>query len=116
MENKKLMDPMMVNGREYLTVEQFAMITGKTPGHILRLVLYGNRIRKMRNSKILNKTIIPIDELGDFPFIRRGRGEITEVYHYDKEGEKVFEPVEEYYSRTEEEEENYGEIDDIELD
>jgi len=99
MESNRIIEPMKVNGKGYYTVEQFAIITGKTPGHILRMVLYGNRIRKMDSTKMLNKTMIPVEELTNFPFNRRGRGEITEVYHFCQNGEKVYEKIETYLKR-----------------
>ena len=99
MEHKSKIEPIEVNGELYYTLEQFATITGKTSGHIMRMITTGNRIRKLKSKSLLSKTMVLASELEDFPFIRRGGGEITEVYHFDAAGNKTLEYIEDYHDR-----------------
>lgn len=54
--------------QEYLTVHQFAKRVDRFPNYIYKLLKHGNSERKLK-SKFLNKlTMIPVEEVWEFPF------------------------------------------------
>ena len=72
------------NGKMYYDVKTFAYLTNKTTQTIYRLIEKGNALRKLKCDKILNKPLIPVEELTGFPFTAPGpRG--SESVFYNKE-------------------------------
>ena len=79
------MKPTVLNGNDYFTVKQFALLTNRTHQSIRHLIRHGNSIRKLDAIKIGSSIFIPISELTNYPFKACGRG--NDVYHYDIEGQ-----------------------------
>jgi hypothetical protein len=78
--------PARVDGEEFLTVSQMAVITNRSAQTIYTLVKKGNVIRKMKSKKIIDRVLIPITEVEEFPFTNTGRNCQDEPYYYTKKG------------------------------
>lgn len=62
-----------VDGKEYLTTSQFGAVCGRSAKTINHLILYGNKVRKMKSILQFGVRLIPIEELDEFPFTSKGR-------------------------------------------
>lgn len=76
-----------VEGEKYFTVKSFARIICRSEQSVRFLISRGNRIRKLKAVKKLEKPLIPVSELVEFPFTMPGRGSKT-VYHYNMKGQQ----------------------------
>ncbi len=84
------MEIIEVKNIEYYTVSQFANLTNKSQQTIRRLIIKGNKVRKLEALKVNQTVLIPISELTAYPFTICGRS--YQIYYYDKEG-KILEGV-----------------------
>lgn len=55
-------------GQTYLTVAEFAKLTGRFTNHIYVLITEGNSQRKLKTITLDGKYRIPESEIKDFPF------------------------------------------------
>lgn len=53
---------------KFVTVKEFATLTGKFPNHIYLLIHKGNSYRKLKAVKQGGKWMIPTSEIDEFPF------------------------------------------------
>lgn len=67
----------LVEGREYFFVDQFARLTDKKDATIRLLITKGNRIRKLKSINFGGKPLILASELFDFPFVTKGHPSYT---------------------------------------
>ena len=79
--------PTIIDKKEYVTVSQMALLTHRSDQTIYSLIKKGNAIRKMESMRIIDRLLIPLSELEDFPFTYTGRNCQQEPYHYNKQGE-----------------------------
>ncbi len=75
---KKIID---INGKSYLTVQDFADVTNRSIAAIRQYMALGNRIRKLKFTHFAGKPFIPIEEVFEFPFTMSGRNK-SDVYNY----------------------------------
>lgn len=78
----------LINDEYYFTIKEFAQIIRKSEQNVRYLISKGNRIRKLKTVYIVQKPMIPINELTEFPFTMPGR-KSKEVYFYDEEGQII---------------------------
>jgi hypothetical protein len=76
-----------VNGKEYVTVQDFAYATNKSPSAIYNLMKEGNYYRKLEHIKIGKTLFVAWEEMIDFPFTLQGSD--GTIYHYDYDGKVV---------------------------
>lgn len=62
-----------INGKDYWTIEQFAILTERTKESVRRLLSIGNSIRRLDADRIGRKPFIPYEELFEYPFVQDGR-------------------------------------------
>jgi len=76
-----------INGKDYLTIKDFAMIVNRSESTIRQLLYKGNRLRRLRCDHVGSKPFIPYSELTEYPFTVAGR-DFTNAYTYefDEEG------------------------------
>jgi len=75
-----------INGIDYITVKDMARITNRSNQTVYNLINKGNVIRKMKNIKISEKTLIPYSEVFEFPFTYAGVNAKDNIYHYNSDG------------------------------
>lgn len=63
----------VINGKKYLSVTDFARLAGRTTNTVHLLCTRGNAFRKLVSVKMGNNRFIDADELFAFPFVARGR-------------------------------------------
>ena len=80
-------EPTVINNIKYVTVSQMASLTNKSDQAIYSLINKGNSKRKMKSIHIVNRVLIPLSELKDFPFTYIGRNCQDKPYHFTKENE-----------------------------
>ncbi len=78
------LSPVQINGEDFYTVKQFAVLTNRSEQSVRYLIIKGNRIRKLLIKKLAEKPFIFAHELTDFPFTVAGKS--IDVYHYTKDG------------------------------
>ena len=79
--------PIVVNGTAYYTSSQLSHIIGRSENMVYRLINHGNYFRKMKCTKdYLNRPLIPVSELTEFPFTGPGRYPQYDVFHFDVQG------------------------------
>jgi hypothetical protein len=61
------------NGKKYLSVADFARLSGRTTNTIHILCTRGNGFRKLVSVKLGSNRFVEADELFAFPFVARGR-------------------------------------------
>lgn len=66
-----------------------AALTNRTTQTIYWLCNKGNAIRKMKSVKLLDRILIPLEELTDFPFTSSGKNSAENAYHYDANGKVI---------------------------
>ena len=88
-KNGAAIQPYRIDGSEYFSVKQFAVLTNRTYQSVMYLMKNGNRVRRLRVVRIADRPLIPAAELVEFPFTSPG-GRV-EVYHYDKNGNAIYE-------------------------
>ena len=85
-----------INGREYWTIKSFSLLTQRTERVIRKLVIDGNRQRKLKALTINGRVYVEQDELFEFPFTTGGRpahmGDFVEKF-YEEGGELMREEV-----------------------
>jgi len=82
-------EPIVVGGKNYYSIQQMASITNKSDQTIYGLISRGNAIRKMKHIRIVDRILIPCVELLQFPFTYAGSNPKENTYHYDKEGKVI---------------------------
>ena len=82
-------EPTVVGGKNYFSIQQMASITNKSDQTIYGLISRGNAIRKMEHIKILDRILIPCSELTQFPFTYAGSNPKENTYHYDVKGKII---------------------------
>jgi len=78
----------LINDEYYFTINDFAAVVRKSAQNIRYLIAKGNRIRKLKTVYIVQRPMIPLSELTEFPFTMPGR-KSKEVYFYDEEGQVI---------------------------
>lgn len=58
----------IIEGREYMTVKEFAEATGKDRTYIYHLATYGNTVRTLKATKVGSALLILASEATEFPF------------------------------------------------
>ena len=85
-----------INGREYWTIKSFALLSQRSERVIRKLVVDGNRQRKLKGLTINGRVYIEQDELFEFPFTTGGRpaqmGDFIEKF-YVNDGELMREEI-----------------------
>ena len=79
--------PIKINGVDYYTVKQFAWITNRTDQSVRRLILKGNKIRRLEAKYFGGKPFIPVMEFKEFPFTFAGTS--PDTYRYTDAGGTV---------------------------
>ena len=74
-----------VDGELYFTIGAFALLTNRSAQTVRRYLKNGNRIRKLKMIRVVDRPLIPVAELTEYPFTVSGRNS-TEIYHYDTSG------------------------------
>ncbi len=85
---KEEIKPHKISGKEYYTIQQFAIMSNRSEANVRHLLYVGNSKRKLQSIKVVNRPMIPIEELQLFPFTKAGFGG-GDVYHYDEHGNVV---------------------------
>lgn len=76
-----------INGKEYLTVKDFALVVNRSISTIRQLLSAGNRIRRIKCEHVAGKPFIPFSEVTGFPFTISGRDFSTAFcYVYGADG------------------------------
>lgn len=72
-----------INGIEYLHIQQFVDVIGRSQMSTRRLMDAGNSIRRLKYLRDGARVMIPIKELVGFPFVNQGK-QLTgkDTYHY----------------------------------
>lgn len=81
-----------IDGELYYTKIDFAIITGKYPSAISKLVHSGNKFRKLKAIKLGSYIYIKASELLDFPHCptgKAGQGNRAKPYYYNSEGKII---------------------------
>lgn len=81
-----------IDGEDYVTVNQFARLIDKTPGHVRVLLSKGNKVRPLYHKSYGGKPFIPVSELFNYTFLYNGRPSKFGYYVYRfklEEGELV---------------------------
>lgn len=60
------------DGKDYLLINAFCRLTGRTRSGIMTLLNKGNRIRKLKCIRLARYIFIEANELFNFPFIGKG--------------------------------------------
>jgi hypothetical protein len=85
-----------INGKEYWTIKSFAALSQRTERVVRKLVVDGNRQRKLNAITLNGRVYIEQDELFEFPFTTGGRpaqmGDFVEKF-YEEDGELMREEV-----------------------
>lgn len=79
--NEKEVQKAVLNGVEYITIQQFAAITNRSIASIRQLISHGNRIRRLMCNYFGSLPIIPYSEVFEYPFTLAGRNNPS-VYHF----------------------------------
>lgn len=58
----------IIEGKEYLTVTEFAKAVNKDRTYIYHLTTVGNAVRILKSIKVGSAVLIPMSEIDDFPF------------------------------------------------
>lgn len=58
----------IIEGKEYLTVAEFAKAVNKDRTYIYHLTTAGNAVRILKSLKVGSAVLIPRSEIEDFPF------------------------------------------------
>lgn len=82
-------EPIIIDGKKYITVTQFAVLTNRSDQSVYKLIKQGNTIRKLRCLRIAGRVLIPMTEISDFPFTGVGANSVERQYNYIKEGEII---------------------------
>lgn len=105
-----------MNGIDYLHVQDFARIIGRSKQSTRRLIEDGNSARRLKATRDRSRLMVPVIELVGYPFVNQGKqltGKDTYHYHayalahctgYD-EGESV--PIEEAIKLCDEADKKY---------
>ena len=83
---QKNIDVTEIQGTEYVTVSQMASLTNRSDQTIYALIKRGNKIRKMKSIKIVDRVLIPLSEYREYPFTYAGRNCQDIPYHYNEDG------------------------------
>lgn len=68
---------------EYIHIQDFADITGRSKQAIRRLIEDGNSMRRMKSLRDKSRLLIPLLELAGFPFVKQGKQMSgRDIYHY----------------------------------
>jgi hypothetical protein len=100
--------PLLINGKEYWSVRQFAKLTGREEASIRYLITHGNKIRCLKSEHFEGRPFINAEELFEYLFVPPGKpspfGQVIEkfmlnddnlvVVRFSMQGEQLV-PVEE---------------------
>lgn len=74
---------MTIGGIEYIHIQDFAEITGRSKQAIRRLIEDGNSVRRLKATRDRSRLMVPVMELVGFPFVNQGKQmNGTDIYHY----------------------------------
>lgn len=73
-----------IEGKEYWTIAQFARMTKRTNASIRHLISQGNRVRKLKALKVIDRLFIEDKEIFDYPFCIRGRKTKENELHIER--------------------------------
>ena len=79
-------EPILINGSQYITVQEFAAIVNRSDQTVYNLIKKGNSIRKLKCINIAGKHLILYKEVVDFPFTWSGKCAKDNIYHYTYDG------------------------------
>lgn len=72
-----------IGGIEYIHIQDFAALTGRSKQAIRRLIEDGNSVRRMKATRDRSRLMIPVMELVGYPFVNQGKQmNGTDIYHY----------------------------------
>lgn len=81
-----------IDSKEYYSKIDFAIITGKYPSAISKLIHQGNKFRKLKAIKLGSYIYVMASELIDFPHCptgKAGQGDNVKPYYYDSRGNVI---------------------------
>ncbi len=81
MSEPKIDKAVTINGRDYLTIKDFAELTNRSVAAVRQYMSLGNRIRKLKVTKMVGRPLIPVTEVCNFPFTMSGRN-TEDMYNY----------------------------------
>ena len=72
-----------INGIDYLHIQGFADIIGRSQQSTRHLIDDGNSVRRMKAFRDRSRLMIPVAELVGFPFVNQGKQTTgQDIYHY----------------------------------
>jgi hypothetical protein len=87
----------IIDGKEYVTIEDFCVLTGRTRTSINLLIRDGNKQRKLKVLRpSIQKSFIPVSEYFEFPFSEGNRR--NNVYNFQADGTKILNKELSYYA------------------
>ena len=86
---KNKLKPINIEGSDYYTMQQFALLTEKSIQTIRHLVCYTtNLTKKIKHTTFANQIFIPASELYTYKWKFPGKGEL--YYSFNEDGERIF--------------------------
>jgi hypothetical protein len=80
----------LIDGKKYYDISTFCALTNKTFSNIKSLITKGNKVRKLKSIRHLNKTFIDINELREYPYATSGHGTWHKIYYLNSKLEYAF--------------------------
>lgn len=79
----------VINGKEFITIEDFCQAVGRTRTAINVLIKKGNKHRKLKSFRpSTQKSFIPLSEYYEFPFTEGNSR--NRAYNFSPSGDKIF--------------------------
>lgn len=77
------MNVFTINGIDYLHIQDFADIIGRSKQSTRRLIEDGNSARRLKAMRDRSRLMVPVIELVGYPFVNQGK-QLTgqDIYHY----------------------------------
>ncbi len=76
------------NGIEYVDLNDYAVLVGRSPSAVRASVLEGNRYRKLQHIREGTHIFIRKDEYYIYPYVASGKN-ATVIYHYEENNKLV---------------------------
>lgn len=73
-------NPLYLGDDAYFTIQQFSLLTDKSHTTIRKLIIYGNKLRKLKTINLGMKPLVPWNELFEFRFVIAGRPDSNGMY------------------------------------
>lgn len=81
-----------IEGIDYLHIQQFVDLIGRSQQSTRHLINEGNSVRRMKSRRDRSRILIPLAELAGYPFVNTGAQQTAkDIYHYVpyKNGKRV---------------------------